>query len=51
MLIAIYKGWAVYETQTNFIAIRHGVSMNTNTRDGICRMIDNKQPLFPLFGK
>jgi len=41
-----YKGWELYEngfpTERNFIATRHGVSMNTNSIEGIKRMVDTK---------
>ena len=49
-----YKGWDVEEVQfyyygpgsipctSHYIASRHGVSMNTNTLEGIKRMVDIK---------
>jgi hypothetical protein len=49
-----YKGWVVKEVQfyyygpgsipctSHYVASRHGVSMNTNTLEGIKRMVDIK---------
>ena len=53
-----YHGWEIFEMKiptianpregqtlepvNNFIASRHGVNMNTNTLDGIKRMVDQR---------
>lgn len=42
----IYKGWYIYEFlrhwKQHFSATQHGVSINTNTLEGIKQMIDYK---------